>query len=70
MEDLRKFVEAIARTTMREEEKGWEAEETGISDSNQDLTLAQADWADALIERARELTGVLPDSMKRDSTEV
>ena len=62
--ELVEFIESIARTTMREEEKGWEPDETGISDSNQDLTLAQADWADALIERARELTGVKPHHME------
>ena len=57
---LTQFVETIAKTTMREEVPEWESEETGISDSNQDLTLGQADWADALIEEARRLLGVEP----------
>jgi len=64
IEKLRQFVEAIAKQTTREEENGWEPKETGISDTNQDITLAQADWADSLIEEARKLTEVKgPDQM-------
>ena len=62
IEKLRRFVETIAKQTMCEEEQGWEPEQTGISDDNQDITLAQAIWADEIVMEARKLTGLAPAS--------